>query len=162
MTKDTIEVIYYYRVKDAKVIVHHVDVDTLEKIAKDETKTGKVEESYTTEKLANIPGNYSYVTRTDNYEGIMTEEIIEVTYYYKIATPIIESSIEKEGTIEVVNDPILREEIFNHPTRKFLQVWKENGIDNLLQILVMKNCEAVTWTMATNFEPKNPIMICNN
>lgn len=37
----------------------------------------------------------------------------------------------------------------------------ENGIDNLLTVLVMKNCEAVVWTMETNFEPKKAISICN-
>ena len=68
--------------------------------------------------------------------------------------------IRVTGKLEVVDDPALKEEIFNHPTRKFLQAWKDNGIDNLLQVLVMKNCQAVTWTMETNFAPKNPIMLC--
>lgn len=104
MTKDTIEVIYYYKLKSsAGVIVHHVDIDTLEKIAKDESKTGKVGDEYTTSQLSNIPANYTYVKRTDNYEGEMTEEEIEVTYYYKIATPEIESSIEKSGQEKLKN-----------------------------------------------------------
>lgn len=68
--------------------------------------------------------------------------------------------IRVTGKLEVVNDKKLREEIFNHPTRKFLQAWKDNGIDDLLQILVMKNCEAVTWTMETNFAPKEKVMLC--
>ena len=41
------------------------------------------------------------------------------------------------GTLEVIQDEKLKEEIFNHPSRKFLQAWKEMGIDNLLQILVI-------------------------
>ena len=65
------------------------------------------------------------------------------------------------GTLEVMHDKKIREEIFAHPTRKFLQSWKENGIDNLLEVLVMRNCEAVIWTMQSNFEPKKPIKICN-
>lgn len=64
------------------------------------------------------------------------------------------------GTLEVIQDEKLKEEIFNHPSRKFLQAWKEMGIDNLLQILVMKNCEAVTWTMQTNFDEKKPTRLC--
>lgn len=44
-----------------------------------------------------------------------------------------------------------------HPSRKFLQAWKDKGIDGLLQVFVMKKCEAVTWTMATNFDEKTPI-----
>ena len=68
--------------------------------------------------------------------------------------------IRVTGKLEVVNDKKLREEIFNHPTRKFLQAWKDNGIDDLLKIFVMKNCEAVTWTMETNFAPKEKVMLC--
>lgn len=36
----------------------------------------------------------------------------------------------------------------------------ENGIDHLLQIFRMKNCEAVTWTMKTNFAEKKPVLLC--
>lgn len=70
------------------------------------------------------------------------------------------TQIRVTGVLEQVNDDDLREEIFNHPSRKFLQAWKENGIDHLLQIFRMKNCEAVTWTMETNFAKKNPIALC--
>lgn len=48
----------------------------------------------------------------------------------------------------------------NHPSRKFIQAWKANGIEHLLQIFRMKNCEAVTWTMETNFEKKEPVQLC--
>ena len=71
------------------------------------------------------------------------------------------TQIRVTGELQVNTDPALREEIFAHPTRKFLQAWKDMGIDNLLTVLVMKNCEAVIWTMETNFEPKKPVKICN-
>ena len=64
------------------------------------------------------------------------------------------------GILEQVFDEHLKEEIFAHPSRAFLQAWKDNGIDNLLQIFVMKNCSAVTWTMESNFDEKKPIHIC--
>lgn len=63
------------------------------------------------------------------------------------------------GTLEQVKDEKLKEEIFAHPTRKFLQAWKEQGIDGLLQIFRLKNGTAVTWTMETNFEPKKPMQL---
>ena len=69
--------------------------------------------------------------------------------------------IRVTGEIEVSTDEVLRQEIFGHPTRKFLQAWREKGIDDLLTVLIMKNCEAVTWTMETNFAKKSPISICN-
>ena len=70
------------------------------------------------------------------------------------------TQIRVTGVLEQVYDDELKEEIFNHPTRKFLQTWKDNGIAHLLQIFRMKNCEAVTWTMETNFEEKKPVELC--
>lgn len=69
------------------------------------------------------------------------------------------SQIRVSGILEQVNDEKLKNEIFNHPSRKFLQAWKENGIDVLLQIFCLKNGTAVEWTMATNFEEKQPISL---
>jgi len=62
--------------------------------------------------------------------------------------------IRVTGVLEHLKDEGMREEIFNHPTRKFLQAWKENGIDNLLQVFCLKNGTATQWTMAANFAPK--------
>lgn len=67
------------------------------------------------------------------------------------------TQIRVTGVMEQVFDEELRTEIFAHPSRKFLQAWVANGIDNLLQVFVMKDCSAVTWTMETNFEPKKTI-----
>ncbi|MDE7422158.1 MAG: pyridoxamine 5'-phosphate oxidase family protein [Lachnospiraceae bacterium] len=63
------------------------------------------------------------------------------------------------GILEQVQDEKLKEEIFAHPTRKFLQPWKDQGIDGLLQIFRLKNGTAVTWTMETNFEKQKPIQL---
>lgn len=63
------------------------------------------------------------------------------------------------GVLEQVDDDDLREEIFNHPTRKFLQAWKDQGVDGLLRIFRMKHGTAVTWTMATNFDEKEPVQL---
>ena len=68
--------------------------------------------------------------------------------------------IRVQGVLEQVYDEELRREIFAHPSRKFLQAWIENGIDDLLQVFVMKNCTAVTWTMETNFCPKESVRLC--
>ena len=67
------------------------------------------------------------------------------------------TQIRVTGVMEQVFDEELRAEIFAHPSRKFLQAWVANGIDNLLQVFIMKDCSAVTWTMETNFEPKKTI-----
>lgn len=70
------------------------------------------------------------------------------------------TQIRVSGVLEQLDDDKLKEEIFNHPSRKFLQAWKEMKIDNLLKIFRMKNCSAVTWTMQTNFDKKSPVALC--
>ena len=97
-------VTYYYRVKDsAGVIVHHIDTETKEKIAPDviipAEGTGKYGDNYTTEVSEEIPANYEYVTKTDNWEGTMEDKLTEVTYEYKKVEPnIIDEQIEKTAT----------------------------------------------------------------
>ncbi|MDO5577469.1 MAG: pyridoxamine 5'-phosphate oxidase family protein [Fibrobacter sp.] len=70
------------------------------------------------------------------------------------------TQIRVSGVLEQLEDENLKEEIFSHPTRKFLKPWKEMGIDNLMAIFRMKNCSAVTWTMQTNFDKKEPVALC--
>jgi len=67
------------------------------------------------------------------------------------------SQIRVTGVLELIEDVALREEIYNHPTRTFLQAWKENGIDDLLQVFILKNGTAVEWTMDKNFDEKKYI-----
>ncbi len=65
--------------------------------------------------------------------------------------------VRVSGVLEQVQDEALREEIFAHPTRKFLQAWKELGIEHLLTVFRMRDGKAVTWTMETNFDKKEYI-----
>lgn len=67
------------------------------------------------------------------------------------------TQIRVSGVLEQVNDDNLKQEIFNHPTRKFLQSWVDKGIDGLLQIFRLQNGIALEWTMAANFDEKKPI-----
>lgn len=67
--------------------------------------------------------------------------------------------VRVSGVLEKSEDPVLREEIYAHPSRGFLRTWKEKGIDSQLLIYVLKNGTAVTWTMETNFSKKEPISL---
>ena len=108
-TPTEIVVTYYYRVKDsAGVIVHHIDTETKEKIAPDviipAEGTGKYGDRYTTEVSEEIPVNYEYVTKTDNWEGTMVDKLTEVIYEYKKVEPnIIDEQIEKTATQAIEN-----------------------------------------------------------
>ena len=81
LTDETQEVIFYYQLKSAKVIVRHYEEGTTIKVADDETINGKVSKDYTT-KEANVYG-YTLVSTPKNAGGKFTDEVIEVIYYYK-------------------------------------------------------------------------------
>ncbi len=73
-----------------------------------------------------------------------------------------EVQVRITGTSEHLDNDTLKHEIFEHPTRKFLKLWQANGVDldKTVQVFCMKNCSAVTWTMADNFKPKTYIDLC--
>ena len=99
MTKDTIEVIYYYKLKATSVLVHHYKENTTEQLSKDVTINGEVGDDYTTQVATDIPQNYELVATPANATGSMTEEQIVVTYYYRLKTPNITNQvINKTGT----------------------------------------------------------------
>ena len=108
LTENETVVTYYYRVKDsAGVIVHHIDTDTKEQIASDviipATGTAKYGDSYTTEISKEIPANYEYVSKTDNWEGTMIDKLTEVTYEYKLVDPTIRNGVGKTATLEITS-----------------------------------------------------------
>lgn len=91
----------------------------------------------------------------DVYEQIKENPKAEMCFFGKGV------QVRVTGVLEEVSDEALKEEIYAHPTRKFLQAWREQGIgDDIVRIFVMKKCTAVTWTMETNFAEKNPITLC--
>ena len=70
----------YYYAKNTQVVVKYVDKDTGEELTTSQTIEGYVGKGYTTEK-EDIAGYY-YVSSTDNISGKMTEDTIEIIYYY--------------------------------------------------------------------------------
>ena len=99
MTVEPITITYKYRLKDAKVIVKHLEVGT-DKLLAEEVIKGQVDDVYKT-KSKQING---FKTRqdknSDNLEGVMTLEPITVKYYYEFATPApvgnVGSTLDKE------------------------------------------------------------------
>ena len=108
LTENETVVTYYYRVKDsAGVIVHHIDTDTKEQIAPDviipANGTAKYGDSYTTTVSDEVPANYEYVSKTDNWEGTMIDKLTEVTYEYKLVDPTIRNGVGKTATLEITS-----------------------------------------------------------
>ena len=70
----------FYYAKNTQVIVKYVDKETGKEIAKSQKIDGYVGKGYSTEKI-NVDG-YDYLSSTDNITGKMTENTIDVIYYY--------------------------------------------------------------------------------
>ena len=92
MTKDTIEVIYYYR-KAAKVKVLFKNIVTGEEVAESENIAGIIGQNYSTK--AKSINKLMLVRNTNNTTGQMTEEETIVIYYYGIISGgVIENHID--------------------------------------------------------------------
>lgn len=98
LTDEVQEAKFYYRLKSAKVIVHHYEEGTTIKVADDETIDGKVSKDYIT-KEANVIG-YVLVEIPQNATGKFTEEVTEVIYYYKKDMgKVITRYVDEDGKI---------------------------------------------------------------
>lgn len=98
LTEEVQEATFYYKLRDAKVIVHHYEEGTTIKIAADETINGKVSKDYTT-KEADVYG-YILVSTPENASGMFTDEVTEVIYYYKKDMgKVITKYVDEDGKI---------------------------------------------------------------
>lgn len=73
------------------------------------------------------------------------------------------TQVRISGELEIVDDNNVKDEIVEHPTRKFLKPWKESGeLNDFYKTFVvfrLKNGLANIWTMETNFSSKNFIKL---
>ena len=93
MTEATIEVIYYYRVKDAVVHVRYLEKGTDIVLADPDRIDGKVDEDYQTTPKE-IDG-YQLVEHTGNEKGKFEVEPLTITYYYLYKTKATVQYIDK-------------------------------------------------------------------
>ncbi|PKM83223.1 MAG: pyridoxamine 5'-phosphate oxidase [Firmicutes bacterium HGW-Firmicutes-14] len=67
------------------------------------------------------------------------------------------------GVLEIVDDKNLKDEICEHPTREFLRKWRDSGVledfYNAFVVFRLKGGRATTWTMETNFAPKEYVQL---
>lgn len=87
-TDNPITINYIYALKDAMVVIEHLDTDG-NKLADNDTIYGKVFDEY--KSSPKLIEGYALKSSSDNHEGIMQEETIKVTYVYeKEQVPIIQ------------------------------------------------------------------------
>jgi uncharacterized pyridoxamine 5'-phosphate oxidase family protein len=67
--------------------------------------------------------------------------------------------IRVRGTARLVGDLQLKQEIVNSPGREFLKPLVESHGLEVLEVFRVEECQALVWTMATNFAPKEPVQI---
>ena len=102
---------YIYKLKDAKVTVHHYIDGTTDKVPnneggvnEDQVINGRVDDAYNTAAITNIPANYKVVNTPANAAGTMTVDPIEVTYFYKLKDATIENSNFEKTSPQVINN----------------------------------------------------------
>ena len=115
---------YIYKLKDAKVTVHHYIDGTTDKVPnneggvnEDQLINGKVDDAYNTAAITTIPANYKVVNTPANAAGTMTVDPIEVTYFYKL----------KDATIENSNFEKISPQVINNINQKFVYNIKYTG-----------------------------------
>ena len=115
---------YIYKLKDAKVTVHHYIDGTTDKVPnneggvnEDQVINGRVDDAYNTAAITTIPANYKVVNTPVNATGTMTVDPIEVTYFYKL----------KDATIENSNFEKTSPQIVNNANKKFVYNIKYSG-----------------------------------
>jgi len=73
------------------------------------------------------------------------------------------TQVRISGELEIVDDNNLKDEISEHPSRKFLRPWKENGelkdFYDTFAVFRLRNGIATTWTIEKNFAPKVQIAL---
>ena len=102
---------YIYKLKDAKVTVHHYIEGTTDKVPnneggvnEDQVINGRVDDAYNTAVITTIPVNYKVVNTPANAAGTMTVDPIEVTYFYKLKDATIENSNFEKTSPQIVNN----------------------------------------------------------
>ncbi len=100
MKEETIEVIYYYRKKATKVVVHHYLTDGRTQVAGDVTINGKIDDPYEALPAEEILWKYEVKRTSGNTKGIMDKDTIEVYYYYEVKDSKVIIEYREKGTEE--------------------------------------------------------------
>lgn len=91
VTENKVITIEFVREK-SNIIVHHYLIDTTEKVpakeegtvVEDQVVVGPIGSIYYTNESANISDEYMFAYCTDNATGVITKDVQEVIYYYKL------------------------------------------------------------------------------
>ena len=123
----------YYILNTSRVLVHHYFENTTQQFADDVEITGKINDKYETTPIENIPVNYTCVNETPtSYKGKITNQTIEVIYYYALKTPKVDTDITKTATANAEKE------------------YKVSSDDTKVYPVLTKEDEAVTYEITYN------------
>jgi uncharacterized pyridoxamine 5'-phosphate oxidase family protein len=91
----------------------------------------------------------------DVYRQLMANPAVELCFFDQQKW----IQVRVSGTARRVADLELKQEIVNAPGREFLKPWVESQGLDVLEVFRVEDCQALVWTMATNFAPKEPVRI---
>jgi len=91
----------------------------------------------------------------DVYRQLLDSPTVELCFFDQQKM----TQVRVRGTARRVDDLQLKQEIVGAPGREFLKPWVESQGLGILEVFRVEDCQALVWTMATNFAPKEPVRI---
>ena len=108
MPNSNVTITYYYKLKEYTLTVHHYEEGTTNSLAPDVVSTKNYGDSYTTSVSSNIPSDYEYVSKSDNFEGTIKKNE-DVIYYYKKKRGQVITHHYIDGTTTKLADDVTNE-----------------------------------------------------
>ena len=102
VNKDNIVVTYYYKAKNAQLIVKYLDKDTNQALANEYSKNYHYGDTYEAPETS-ISQNYNLDSISGDVSGIINKDLTTVIYYYKKKPSNISDNLVKTGTEKVTS-----------------------------------------------------------
>ena len=114
---------YYEKLDSAGAIAHHYIIDengnkTTDKLFKDDVVTGKLDDEFSFSAHTDL-GDYEFVESEGTISGILTNEVQEAKFYYRLkSAKVIVRHYEEGTTIKVADDEIINGKVSKDYTTK--------------------------------------------
>lgn len=108
---DEIRINYYYKLKDAKIVINYLEDKTNSKLAESTVINTKYDNKYDVTSYknnSNISSKYEYIrfesNPSDALTGTVNQDVVTINYYYNLKKAKIIINYYKEGTTEKLAD----------------------------------------------------------
>lgn len=117
---DEIRINYYYKLKDAKIVINYLEDKTNSKLAESTVINTKYDNKYDVTSYKNnskISSKYEYIrfesNPSDTLTGTVNQDTVTINYYYKLKQSKIIINYYKEGTTEKLADTTTLNQIYD-------------------------------------------------